>query len=283
MFTSPLSSPGQSWIQFPIERDSDENHNVYTGPTAAGDLTDFFQVLGVQNARDGLEFRSSIDEGLALPTGDFNGTFGSSVLPNTDAEPLAREAKCLGLLGECRESRCYHKGKRDNWQVSCSPHNPFSTFQSSRVCPQPQTLDGTWFNISADEEPQHPLDTNDSSVIIASSIPSSPTVLRHLSTSQAGPKPTSASLRQFCERVMGMMIQENMDPHMVIAFIRREVMRTPGAGTSRRRREAIPHRSRTCSECGTNGTTQWRRHPDSQEVLCNSCGQRAGRARRMMI
>ncbi|KAJ6493142.1 hypothetical protein C8R45DRAFT_989002 [Mycena sanguinolenta] len=43
---------------------------------------------------------------------------------------------------------------------------------------------------------------------------------------------------------------------------------------------------RRCSNCGVDHTTQWRRHPDTSEYLCNRCGhhqRKYGRARSLQV
>ncbi|KAJ6493129.1 hypothetical protein C8R45DRAFT_927914 [Mycena sanguinolenta] len=43
---------------------------------------------------------------------------------------------------------------------------------------------------------------------------------------------------------------------------------------------------RRCSNCGVDHTTQWRRHPETSDYLCNRCGQhqrRYGRARSLQV
>ncbi|KAK6977190.1 hypothetical protein R3P38DRAFT_3295515 [Favolaschia claudopus] len=49
-------------------------------------------------------------------------------------------------------------------------------------------------------------------------------------------------------------------------------------GSNRRRRRVIPRKGRVCIQCGTEETPQWRKHPQTGVVLCNSCGQKAYRA-----
>ncbi|KAK7022598.1 hypothetical protein R3P38DRAFT_2780593 [Favolaschia claudopus] len=85
---------------------------------------------------------------------------------------------------------------------------------------------------------------------------------------------------QFCERLKRMMYEENIDPHMVIAFIEREMLQVRGSAESRvpsRRRHT---EDRKCSRCHRTKTTQWRRHPETRATLCNSCGQKAYKARK---
>ncbi|KAK7030112.1 hypothetical protein R3P38DRAFT_2933240 [Favolaschia claudopus] len=80
---------------------------------------------------------------------------------------------------------------------------------------------------------------------------------------------------QFCDRLLRAMNEESIDPRIVLNFIRRKAT----VGVSSRRYRAINRDTRVCSECGTQKTTQWRRHPNTGAVVCNPCGQRASRAR----
>ncbi|KAK6993029.1 hypothetical protein R3P38DRAFT_3223940 [Favolaschia claudopus] len=47
---------------------------------------------------------------------------------------------------------------------------------------------------------------------------------------------------------------------------------------SHRRHRNTPRKERICFECGTEKTTQWRKHPHNGINLCNRCGQKAYRA-----
>ncbi|KAK6977189.1 hypothetical protein R3P38DRAFT_3125694 [Favolaschia claudopus] len=49
-------------------------------------------------------------------------------------------------------------------------------------------------------------------------------------------------------------------------------------GGSRRDR-TTNSKARICFECGGSETAQWRRHPETKVLLCNSCGQKAYRTR----
>ncbi|KAK6977181.1 hypothetical protein R3P38DRAFT_3476397 [Favolaschia claudopus] len=91
-------------------------------------------------------------------------------------------------------------------------------------------------------------------------------------------RPTDARHSQFCERLIRMMREEEIDPQIILTFMRQKIAAAPARLPSRRHR-AIPRNARVCSECGTQDTKQWRHHPTTGVVLCNACGQRANRAR----
>ncbi|KAK7030163.1 hypothetical protein R3P38DRAFT_3189119 [Favolaschia claudopus] len=91
-------------------------------------------------------------------------------------------------------------------------------------------------------------------------------------------RPTDARHNQFCERLIRMMREEEIDPQIIFTFMRQKIAAMPARLPSRRHR-AIPRNARVCSECGTQETKQWRHHPTTGVVLCNPCGQRANRAR----
>ncbi|KAK6977167.1 hypothetical protein R3P38DRAFT_3377676 [Favolaschia claudopus] len=69
--------------------------------------------------------------------------------------------------------------------------------------------------------------------------------------------------------------------HLDASRLRDIISRSSGgqpAIPSGRRRRTSPRKQHKCFECGTQETTQWRRHPHNGTILCNRCGQKAYRA-----
>ncbi|KAK7022668.1 hypothetical protein R3P38DRAFT_2961702 [Favolaschia claudopus] len=104
-------------------------------------------------------------------------------------------------------------------------------------------------------------------------------------------EPTDARCSQVCGRLIQMIAEENIDPHIVITLMlvkgylhKSRVLNILSihGGTCHipsRRRRALPRGNRKCSRCGVETTTQWRHHPETRVVLCNPCGQQAYKAR----
>ncbi len=46
---------------------------------------------------------------------------------------------------------------------------------------------------------------------------------------------------------------------------------------TRRKRPQVRHPRKTCSNCGSHKTPQWRCGPEGLETLCNACGVRHGK------
>ncbi|KAK7053627.1 hypothetical protein R3P38DRAFT_3170964 [Favolaschia claudopus] len=95
---------------------------------------------------------------------------------------------------------------------------------------------------------------------------------------------------EICVRIMRMLSEQNVNfetfltsmlAHGYVEQSRIRAVLFSGASiTAHRRRRGTSHPDRECLHCGDKDTTQWRRHPESKAYLCNSCGQRAYRARR---
>ncbi|KAK6977169.1 hypothetical protein R3P38DRAFT_3237536 [Favolaschia claudopus] len=137
----------------------------------------------------------------------------------------------------------------------------------------PTTLVGVVGINGAGANTQHGVDSGSVSGSVGSSmLPHNPPMNTTLTSC-----PTDARHNQFCERLIRMMREEEIDPQIILTFMRQKIASTPARLPSRRHR-AIPRNARLCSECGTRETKQWRHHPTTGVVLCNPCGQRANRA-----
>ncbi|KAK7022597.1 hypothetical protein R3P38DRAFT_3195990 [Favolaschia claudopus] len=109
----------------------------------------------------------------------------------------------------------------------------------------------------------------------------------------AGTSP-DAHHQAFCRRLIQTMSEQNIDFHNVVTSMlssgrldasRLQEFLSRGNGGqytstafSRRRYRNTPRKERRCFHCGTEETTQWRKHPQNGMVLCNRCGQKAYRA-----
>ncbi|KAK6993035.1 hypothetical protein R3P38DRAFT_2775528 [Favolaschia claudopus] len=102
----------------------------------------------------------------------------------------------------------------------------------------------------------------------------------------------NARHQAFYTRLIQTISEQNIDLHTIIdsmvtsgrldvSRLRKTLSRYEGMNSpvsNRRRRRVIPRKGRVCLQCGTDETPQWRKHPQTGAVLCNSCGQKAYRA-----
>ncbi|KAK6977178.1 hypothetical protein R3P38DRAFT_2810571 [Favolaschia claudopus] len=91
----------------------------------------------------------------------------------------------------------------------------------------------------------------------------------------------------FCMRLVQTMSEQDIDFHTVVTSMLttghldasrlREIL-SSSRGREARRRRNTRRKEHTCFDCGVEETTQWRRHPQNGNILCNRCGQKAYRA-----